>query len=91
MTSGEKAFGRRPAARAARLAFMAGAVYLYVWLWVDPRLIYHYQCPIFRTDGRFLAGFVGRPSGPIAYVSAFLSQRPKSSIVCSPSGHQGAA
>jgi len=65
--------------RAAYLAAGAAAVscvllYLYVWLRVEPNLIYQQQCPVFLTSLRFLKRFLGRPGGPVEYVSDFLSQ-----------------
>ncbi len=32
--------------------------FLYVWLHIDPRLVYHKQCPIFMVDSAFFTGFL---------------------------------
>ena len=48
--------------------------YLYVWLRVDPRLIYHAQLPVFVTDRTFLNGFLERPAGLVEYAAAFVCQ-----------------
>ncbi len=48
--------------------------YGYVWLRVDPRLVYHQQCPIFMVDSAFLKGFLHHPGGLVEYLCALLSQ-----------------
>ncbi len=61
--------------------------FLYVWLWVDPSLLYHgvgmlmgdelltgLQFPFFSWSARFFMGFLASPGGPIEYLSALLSQ-----------------
>jgi hypothetical protein len=64
----------RPARRVLCAGALALALYLYVCLAVDPRLIYHFQCPIFQTDGRFFGKFLFRPAGLTEYLSAVLGQ-----------------
>ncbi len=54
-------------------------VYLYLWLIVDPKLIYHSFAilsgsPVFSRGLPFLKGFLQYPGGLIEYFSAFLSQ-----------------
>lgn len=54
-------------------------VYLYLWLIVDPKLIYHSfailgDSPVFSKGLPFLKGFLQYPGGLIEYLSAFLSQ-----------------
>ncbi len=49
----------------------------YLVLRADPRVIYYFptdQFPRFRLNCTFLAGCLGRPGGPVAWGSAFLSQ-----------------
>lgn len=58
--------------------FFAG-FYLYVWLFLEPRLIYHSYVvqpdfPLFFTGWLFLKKFLVYPGGPVEYVAAFLSQ-----------------
>jgi hypothetical protein len=53
--------------------------YLYVWLVVEPHLIFHgsdriTNFPSFYRTWDFLASYVSRPGGPVEYLSAFLSQ-----------------
>ena len=53
--------------------------YLYLWLVVDLRLIYHgageiINFPSFFTGWAFFKEFVSRPGGPVEYISSFLSQ-----------------
>jgi len=53
--------------------------YLYLWLEVDTRLIYHgggaiTNLPAFFRDWAFLQEFISYPGGPLEYLSAFLSQ-----------------
>ncbi len=53
--------------------------YLYVWLWIDPGLIYHsnwtaLHFPCFWLGRAFAVGFLAYPGGPVEYVSAFLCQ-----------------
>jgi hypothetical protein len=54
-------------------------VYLYLWLIVDPKLVYHSfailgDSPVFSMGLPFLKGFLQYPGGLIEYFSAFLSQ-----------------
>ncbi len=53
--------------------------YLYLWLEVDMRLIYHgggmiNNFPSFYRGWAFFQKFLSYPGGPVAYLSAFLSQ-----------------
>ena len=53
--------------------------YLYLWLEVDPRLIYHgggmiTNFPVFFRGWVFFQQFIAYPGGPVEYLSAFLSQ-----------------
>ncbi len=64
-----------------RFALTASAAlllcYVYLWLWVDPRLLYYRVAPpfpYFWLGWRFLAPFLAEPGGPTQYVSDFLSQ-----------------
>ena len=53
--------------------------YLYLWLYIDLKLIYHgagviTNFPVFYKDWPFFLQFLSYPSGPVEYLSAFLSQ-----------------
>ncbi|MHC4353852.1 MAG: DUF6057 family protein [Planctomycetota bacterium] len=53
--------------------------FTYLWLYVNPRLIYHgagviTNFPVFYKGWSFFLPFLSYPSGPIEYLSAFLSQ-----------------
>lgn len=53
--------------------------YLYLWLYVDLRLIYHgggiiTNFPVFYKGWTFFQTFLSYPGGLVGYVSAFLSQ-----------------
>jgi hypothetical protein len=53
--------------------------YLYLWLYVDLRLIYHgagiiTNFPVFYKGWSFFLPFLSYPGGPVEYLSAFLSQ-----------------
>ena len=53
--------------------------YLYLWLDIEPRLIYHgggfiTNFPVFYRDWGFFAKFMTYPGGLIEYTSAFLAQ-----------------
>jgi len=48
--------------------------YAYVWLRIDPRLIYHSQSPTFILDWRFFFAHLHYPGGLTDYVAAFLAQ-----------------
>jgi hypothetical protein len=54
-------------------------IYLYLWLEVDLRLIYHgggmiTNFPVFYRGWTFFRPFLSYPGGPVEYVCAFLSQ-----------------
>jgi len=70
-------------ARTARSSVVPAAflllVFLYVWLRIDVRLIYHtYRSgpafPCFVLDRAFAGELLGRAGGPVEYASSFLSQ-----------------
>jgi hypothetical protein len=53
--------------------------WLYLWLVIEPRLIFHgsdriANFPSFYATWSFLASHLSRPGGPLEYLSAFLSQ-----------------
>jgi len=53
--------------------------YLYLWLYVDLRLMYHgagiiTNFPVFYKGWTFFLPFLSYPGGPVEYISAFLSQ-----------------
>ncbi len=53
--------------------------YLYLWLYVDLRLIYHgggriTNFPVFLRGWTFFRQFISHPGGPVEYAAAFLSQ-----------------
>ena len=54
--------------------------FIYLWLVVEPHLIYHCfgtilpDAPQFATGGSFLRDSLGTPGGPVTYISGFLSQ-----------------
>ncbi|TKJ33095.1 MAG: hypothetical protein CEE38_21700 [Planctomycetes bacterium B3_Pla] len=53
--------------------------YLYLWLYVDLKLIYHgagviTNFPVFYRTWSFFLQFPSYPGGPVEYLSAFLSQ-----------------
>ena len=53
--------------------------YLYLWLYVDLRLMYHgagiiTNFPVFYKGWTFFLPFLSYPGGPVEYLSAFLSQ-----------------
>ena len=54
--------------------------YLYIWLVVEPRLIYHglgtmvFNATVFSTEWSFVRESFGTPGGAISYVGGFLSQ-----------------
>jgi len=67
------------AGRAIRDLIFFVFLYLYIWLAVDLRLIYHggeviTNFPAFYRGWVFFRGFILRPGGIIAYLSALLSQ-----------------
>ena len=60
-------------------AVFFGLYYLYVYLRIDPTLIYHshvfkLKFPVFFVDVSFIKSFLVRPSGFVECLSAFLSQ-----------------
>ena len=70
---------RRDLGRAIRSFVFFILFFLYLWLDVDPRLIYHgggviEDFPVFFRGWAFFQQFVSYPGGPVEYLSAFLSQ-----------------
>jgi len=60
-------------------AVFFGLYYLYVYLCIEPTLIYHghifkLKFPVFFVDVSFIKSFLVRPSGFVECLSAFLSQ-----------------
>ena len=51
-----------------------GLCYLYVWLRIEPYLIFHVQEPVFFGGWSFFADFLQIPGGITAYVAAFAGQ-----------------
>jgi hypothetical protein len=64
---------RLPAARVQDAAFLAACL-AYIWAGIDPRLIYHWQRPIFYTSPGFLDEFLRYPGGPADYLYALVAQ-----------------
>jgi hypothetical protein len=64
---------RPPAARVQDAAFLAACL-AYVWAGIDPRLIYHWQRPIFYASPGFLDEFLRYPGGPADYLYALVAQ-----------------
>ncbi len=64
---------RPPAARVQDAAFLAACL-AYVWAGIDPRLIYHWQRPVFYTSPGFLDEFLRYPGGPADYLYALVAQ-----------------
>jgi hypothetical protein len=60
--------------RAARLLIVFVPLFVFLWQVVDPRLIYHHQCPIFRTDWAFFHEHLGKPGGLVEYLGSLMSQ-----------------
>jgi len=50
------------------------ALFLYVWLRINPVLYNQRQDPVFLLEYRFFEGFLGYPGGLADYVAAFLAQ-----------------
>ncbi|MGD1000325.1 MAG: DUF6057 family protein [Candidatus Brocadiia bacterium] len=52
--------------------------FLYLWLRIDPALLWGFmrfrEFPCFRKGAEFLGDFLPYPGGPIGYLAAFLSQ-----------------
>lgn len=57
-----------------RAAAFLGLCYLYVWLRIQPHLIFHVQEPVFFRGGTFLHDFLQIPGGASAYAAAFAGQ-----------------
>ncbi|MDA0334542.1 MAG: DUF6057 family protein, partial [bacterium] len=57
-----------------RVAAPFGLLYLYVWLRIDPSLIYHVQEPVFHRGWTFFRHFLVIPGGPTEYMAALLGQ-----------------
>ncbi len=57
-------------------ALFFGLFYLYVWLVINPRLLYesHPRFPVFFTGAAFLRATVTRYGGLVEYISGFLAQ-----------------
>jgi len=87
-SSSGKAIPTRIWAAAYSVGFFV-LLFLYVWLWTDPSLLYHgggllsfvvsapnteNQFPIFSWSWGFFNNFLTYPGGPIDYLSALLSQ-----------------
>ena len=56
-----------------------GAFYFFLWLYIQPELIYHYfeitrRSLFFETGWKFLRDYLSYPSGPSQYLAAFLTQ-----------------
>ena len=65
---------RRPSAAIVHDAVFLAACLAYVWVGIDPRLIYHCQRPIFYTSPGFLDEFLRYPGGPADYLYALVAQ-----------------
>ena len=68
----------KPARQAAPFLALSSLYFLFVWLWIDPTLLYYgdgsLSFPTFAVGLEFLSDFLLRPGGPIEYLAAFLSQ-----------------
>jgi hypothetical protein len=69
----------RPSGRAIRSLVFFVLFYLYLWLDVDLRLLYHgggviINFPFFYRGWEFFRDFLVYPGGPVKYLSAFLAQ-----------------
>ena len=73
MKSEGSSVSRRQVAFGYGVVFLV-LVYLNLWLRVDPRLIFHVQCPPFYYGGAFFAECIAQPGGPVAYSAAYLVQ-----------------
>jgi len=62
------------ARRSLRLAVVSLPLFVYMRCAVDPRLVYHLTCPIFRTDAAFLAEHAARPGGVTEGLAGLVSQ-----------------
>ncbi len=65
---------RRPPAAIVHDALFLAACLAYIWVGIDPRLIYHCQRPIFYTSPGFLDEFLRYPGGPADYLYALVAQ-----------------
>jgi hypothetical protein len=65
---------RRPPAAIVHDAVFLAAYLAYIWVGIDPRLIYHCQRPIFYTSPGFLDEFLRYPGGPADYLYALVAQ-----------------
>jgi hypothetical protein len=75
----EHSFSRQKFGALTRSGLFFILFYLYLWLRVDLRLIYHggetvTNLPVFFRGWAFFREFISYPSGPVEYLSAFLSQ-----------------
>ena len=71
--------GGGASARIVRQLPFFALFFLYLWLAVEPHLLFHgadriTNFPSFYTTRRFLASHLSRPGGLVDYLSAFLSQ-----------------
>lgn len=62
-----------------RTSVFFGLYYVYVWLCIEPTLLYHghifkLKYPVFFADVSFIKSFLVRPGGFVECLSAFLSQ-----------------
>jgi len=69
----------RPSGKAIRSFIFFVLFYLYLWLDVDLRLIYHgggviTNFPVFYRSWSFFSDFLSYPGGPVEYLAAFLAQ-----------------
>lgn len=77
MSVSSRQASRRTPSFPIRFALFFAAFYVYVWMRIDPRLIYFWPYPgfpAFSADLAFFMGFLAYPGGLAEYVSAFLSQ-----------------
>ena len=74
MPNPQRAISRRSIHAVILPVVAFGLIYLYVWLRIDPRLVYHRQGPIFLVGSGFFKRFLDHPGGLIEYVCALLSQ-----------------
>ena len=78
LNSFRKLWTQNPGRSVQSLVFFV-LFYLYLWLDIEPRLIYHgggfiTNFPVFYRDWGFFAKFMTYPGGLIEYTSAFLAQ-----------------
>ncbi len=79
MTSFESGLSRQRLINSSRSLIFFAALYFYLWLQVDLRLISGSggtitNFPVFFKGWPFLESFLSYPGGPVEYLSAFLSQ-----------------